>query len=259
MDFWPLVFSNVCFLAAFAHTMFALGAGRHRSSRGNLGLMLAGFALQFWYLWQRGAATGRCPLATPGDLLVFLAWATVLLYLLIGPPYRLSLLGAFTAPLVVVLQTVALARSPTAPPPKGMANAWVEWHAATTIVAYGAFALAGVAGAMLLAQEWQLKRHALRPLFFHLPALADLAGAIRRLLLAGFALLTAGLAAGFVAGQPGLKTGLGTLVWAVYAAILVRGRRGRASGRATALMAVIGCAIALASLLGIGWALGGRP
>ena len=80
-------------------------------------------------------------------------------------------------------------------------NAWLELHAAISIVAYGAFALAGVAGVMYLAQERQLKTHHLHSIFYHLPPIRDLAVANSRLVYTGFALLTVGLFAGFAMGN----------------------------------------------------------
>src|SRR5947207_6798288 len=42
------------------------------------------------------------------EVFVFLAWSVALIYMLVGPAYRLSLMGAFTAPLVLILQGLAL-------------------------------------------------------------------------------------------------------------------------------------------------------
>jgi len=67
-------------------------------------------------------------------------------------------------------------------------NGWLELHAAISMVAYGAFALAGVAGVMYLAQERQLKTHHIRSIFYHMPPIRDLAVANGRLILTGFAL-----------------------------------------------------------------------
>ena len=81
-------------------------------------------------------------------------------------------------------------------------NAWLEFHASMSIVAYGAFALACIAGLMYLLQERQLKRRQLHSVFHHLPPLTDLFAAITRLLWLGFVLYTAGLVSGFFTGEP---------------------------------------------------------
>ena len=160
---------------------------------------MAGFVLQTAFLSIRGHAVGRCPLTNLFEVLIFLAWSVALIYLLVGPAYRLSLMGAFTAPLVFLIQAFALIapidiRHPTKLP----ANSWLEFHASMSIVAYGAFALACIAGAMYLLQERQLKTHQIHSIFYHLPPLSDLFAAITRLLWWGFALYTLGLVSGFL-------------------------------------------------------------
>ena len=122
------------------------------------------------------------------EVFIFLAWSVALIYLLIGPTYRLSLMGAFTAPLVFASQTFALL-APIDVPHRGVdspSNPWLEFHASISMMAYGAFALACVAGLMYLVQERQLKTHQLHSIFYHLPPLTDLFAAITRLLWLGF-------------------------------------------------------------------------
>src|SRR4030095_9721478 len=197
MDRLLLVLSTFCFLFGFAYTMHSLGARVYRHSRMNFFSIVAGFILQTAFLYQRGHAIGRCPLTNLFEVLIFLSWSMVLLYLLIGPTYRLSLLGAFTSPVVFLFQTGALLTTSldTATRVKPPPNPWLELHAAVSVVAYGAFALAGVAGVMYLLQERQLKTHHIHSIFSHLPPLHDLAVANRRLVFAGFGLLTVGLLA----------------------------------------------------------------
>ena len=90
-------------------------------------------------------------------------------YLIVGNTYRLSPLGLLTAPLVGALQIFALvagldrAGSHT---PRDAVNPWLETHAAFSMLAFGAFALAGVAGGMYLWQERQLKSHRVHAIFF---------------------------------------------------------------------------------------------
>src|SRR5438105_9228497 len=123
--------------------------------------------------------------------------------MLVGPAYRLSLMGAFTAPLVVLLQGFALiAPIDIRHPVKLPANPWLEFHASISIIAYGAFALACIAGVMYLVQERQLKTRQLHSIFYHLPPLTDLFAAITRLLWLGFWLYTLGMVSGsFTSGR----------------------------------------------------------
>src|SRR5712675_823995 len=71
-------------------------------------LVLVGFLSQTTFLYLRGQNLQRCPLTNSFETTVFIAWAAVLFYLLIGPAYRVSFLGAFTAPLAFALVLIAL-------------------------------------------------------------------------------------------------------------------------------------------------------
>src|SRR5258708_5238041 len=150
MDRLLLIASTFCFLFGFAYTMHALGARAYQRSWLNFFAILGGFACQTAFLYVRGAQLGRCPLTNLFEVLIFLSWSMVLFYLLIGPTYRLSLLGVFTSPLVFVFQVLALLLLRDAPAAAKIApNRWLEMHAALSVVAYGAFALACVAGQRL--------------------------------------------------------------------------------------------------------------
>ena len=255
MDRLLLVLSTFCFLFGFAYTMYALGAKAYRHSRMNLVAIAAGFVCQTAFLYVRGKALGRCPLTNLFEVLVFIGWSMVLFYLLIGPAYRLSLLGFFTSPLVFFFQMFALLTPWDAPARLRPApNAWLELHAAVSIVAYGAFALAGVAGVMYLAQERQLKTHNLKSIFYHLPPIRDLATANTRLVLTGLALLTVGLLAGFAMGNAGAhaaKIVWSSAVWLLYALLAGAEWWRRISPRRAALMSVGAFALVLITLSGL--------
>jgi HemX protein len=249
-----LILSTICFLAAVIKTVISLRAGVFLPGRFNLYAIGLGFILQTAFLSIRGHELGRCPLTNLFEVFVFLAWSVALVYMLVGPAYRLSLMGAFTAPLVVLLQGFALLapidiRHPTPAPP----NAWLEFHASMSLLAYGVFALAGIAGIMYLVQERQLKTHQLRSIFYHLPPLTDLFAAITRLLWWGFGLYTVGLVSGFFVGQPlpRVQVLCAFGVWLLYAAIL-HGRHFRwFAPRRVAALCVGGFAAALTLLWGI--------
>jgi ABC-type uncharacterized transport system permease subunit len=251
-----LVSSTICFLLGFAYTMYALGARKLHPSRWNLAVMLTGFALQSGFLHLRGQAVGRCPLTNLFEVLIFLSWAVVLLYFVVGSTYRLSLLGFFTAPLVFLLQMVAQLQ-PAAWQPAIRAQSagfWPELHAAVSLVAYGAFSLGCVAGVMYLVQESLLKHRRVNTFLHNLPPIADLAVAMQRLILAGFALLTLGLVSGFLAGAVRghlMTIGWSVGVWLLYGALLVIRWTHRFSSRRIAWMSVAAFAVVLTTLWGL--------
>ena len=193
MDRYLLIASTICFLAAVVHTALELRRGVFHPMRFNFFAIGLGLTFQTAFLSIRGHQLQGCPITNLFEVFIFLAWSVALIYMLVGAAYRLSLMGAFTAPLVLLLQGFALiAPIDTRHPVNAQVNSWLEFHASISLVAYGAFALACIAGVMYLLQERQLKTHHLHSIFYHLPPLTNLFAAITRLLWWGFALYTVG-------------------------------------------------------------------
>ncbi|HUJ11981.1 MAG TPA: cytochrome c biogenesis protein CcsA [Verrucomicrobiae bacterium] len=209
-----------------------LGGGGPELQRLNYVVMGLGFALHTVFLYLRGRIDGRCPLTNLFETQAFVAWAAVLFFLLIGPSYRISFLGAFTAPLVLAICLTALL-SPIDVVHAGSINRspWIEFHAAIAILAFGAFALAFVTSAMYLFQERQLKTRKLSSSFLLLPSIEQLDVIHFRLLIMGFAMLTVAMIGGAVSyhivghwTEPKIVWAI--VVWVVYGAlVLARGLR----------------------------------
>ena len=254
MDRYLLILATFCFLAAVVHTATELRGGTFRPARFNFVAIAIGFVLQSAFLYVRGHSVGRCPLTNLFEVLIFLAWSVALIYMLVGPAYRLSLMGAFTAPLVVLIQAVALlAPIDVRHPAKMAADPSLEFHASMSMIAYGAFALACIAGVMYLVQERQLKTRQLRSIFYHLPPLSDLFAVMTRLLWWGFALYTVGLASGFFINQPLPRLQIigAICVWLLYAAILHARHLRRLAPKTVATLCIVGFSAALTLLWGI--------
>ncbi|MBM3859989.1 MAG: hypothetical protein FJ395_10105 [Verrucomicrobia bacterium] len=256
--FW---FALACYAGASALTARRLQRGSPEGTlhHASLGLMVAAFALQTLAMLWRGQHLGRCPLTNLFEVQVFIAWSAVLFYLLIGSSYRVSFLGAFSAPLVAVVLAMALLAPidvPARTPDKH--SAWVEFHAAIGILACGALALASVVGAMYLVQERQLKSRRPGRLLFLLPAVDQLDVIGFRLLLVGFVLLTVGMAGGVVSQRivepwPWPKTVWAVVVWCWYALLLGGRAMNWWRGRKAACGAVAGFVFTLASYWGATW------
>ena len=242
MDRWFLIAATA--LAAAGGITGMLSVHQGTRSRWTVIWMIAAFAAQLGFLYVRGQARGACPLEGIGEIMAFLAWSLTLFYLAVGPTYRLSLLGVFTAPLVTIIQMLALLpgvwdshpiRIPATDP-------WRETHAAMSVLSYGALALAAVAGVMFLVLDRQLKDHHLQSgLFRNLPPVRELLKSMVRLLWIGVILLSVGVVAGFMmprqSGNPHLIAASG--VWIGYAVLLgIRQVRGL-TGRRLAVVAVL--------------------
>ena len=249
-----VVASTFCYLFGFTYTIYAFRTGSYRPSRYNFAAVLSGFLFQTAFLAMRGHALKHCPITNLFEVFMFLCWSVGLLYLITGSAYRLSLMGAFTSPLVFILQVFALLALADPDPVLRVRirpNPWLELHAALSVIAYGAFGVAAVAGTMYLAQERQLKTRQLKKIFFQMPPIADLAVALNRLLLTGFVLLTVGLLAGFVVGAPALKVAWGVGVWLVYGGILGAERLKKVTPRHVAILSIAAFTLALMTLWGL--------
>ncbi len=242
MDRWFLITSTL--LAAAAGLWGMISVHRGNRSRWTMAWMVGAFACQVGFLAVRGQLRGACPLMDRGEILAFLAWSLTLFYLLIGPAYRISLLGVFTAPVVVLFQGIALVPGILASNPVRIAgtSAWHETHSATSVLGYGALALAAVAGVMFLVLDRQLKEQHLKSgLFKNLPPVRELLISLERLLWLGGALLTIGIAAGFLMPRNQAVWGhfiAAIAVWVGYAVLLAVKKTRGLTGRRLSLSAV---------------------
>lgn len=238
-----LLASTLAFIAALVQALLALKSGVWRKGTAQLLLMALGFGLQTTFLYVRGEEVGQCPMKSLPDILVFIGWSIVLLYFLVGSGFRLSLQGLFTAPLVTVMNVMALLKGFGPYPPRGKITALGELHIALALIAYAAFALACITGVMYLIQERMLKRHHIGGLFYQLPPIQGLAHAIQRLVRLGLFLLSGALGISFFLHLPMEKTGhvlAAWVVWALYAVTAFLMWRHFTSPRRTAWLAVIG-------------------
>jgi ABC-type uncharacterized transport system permease subunit len=235
-------------LAAIAGGCGLQALRRGRRSRAVVIWLAAALLFQFGFLSVRGELRGACPLGDPGEVLAFLAWSLVLFYLMIGSAYRWSPMGIFTAPLVVVIQGVALLPGMLEAEPARLegGSAWSEAHAAISVLSYGALALAAVIGVMFLVLDRQLKEHHLQSGWFRvLPPVRTLLVAMVRLLRVGVLLLTVGIGCGVMAALSGIEGPKGApdrwrwCAWAAYLAILLVQHFRGIGGRRLAILAVL--------------------
>ena len=201
MDRLYLGLATLFFAGGFIYALTCLRAGIYRHSTLNFTAMLAGLVFQTLFLYERGQVHGRCPVTNLVEILVFVAWSMVLIYLVVGRTYRLSLMGVFTSPMVFVACVMALV-SPldlesaiAASQEKGRVDSWSEFTHGISLLANGAFGMSFIAGLMFLIQERQVRKGNLKTLFYNLPPMQNLCSAVLRLLVVGTILLSAGIAA----------------------------------------------------------------
>ncbi len=227
MDRLYLGLATLFFSGGFIYALTCLRAGKYRHSTWNLLAIVSGVICQTFFLYERGQVHGRCPVTNVIEILVFVSWSMVLIYLVVGRTYRLSLMGVFTSPMVFISCVLALVfpldyeSAITVAEAKGRADAWVEFHVGISLLAYGAFGMSFIAGMMFLIQERQVKRANLKTLFYNLPPMHNLCSALLKLLMVGMILLTAGIASAHVISASGNQHPIWPLylIWLVYAVL----------------------------------------
>jgi ABC-type uncharacterized transport system permease subunit len=240
-----------CALALYGvsavHSVFAWRSGFRRDDRVNYGLLACAFLLHTTAMFQRGFRFDRCPVNNLYEASVFISWTIVTSYLVIGLVPRLRFLGAFAAPILLGISVFALMPGLDEHGSKpDFGHGMASLHAALSLLSYGAFGLASIVGLMYLHQERDLKFHKMRAMFAFLPSIQRLDSVMGRLMLAGFVLLTAGLAAGSVwlrqtVGsfyRADLKIYWSIFVWALYLGLLLLRWRFAQTGRRFALGAI---------------------
>jgi ABC-type uncharacterized transport system permease subunit len=217
------------YLAGFLLGSAALLRERRHSRIRMYALIAIGFLVQTFGLFLRGRAVHGCPIGNTFELFQFTAWSATSLYLIIGPTFRLSLLGYFTSCLAATLTLLSLA-NPAWDSIRRVnlfgGNPWIEFHAALALFSYGVFGLLALTSIMYLLQVFSLKRHRLRGLFSFLPSIVDLDLINYRLLGAGVVMMSAAIAVGYVyfshdrASVPPIKMIITGAVWLAYSTTL---------------------------------------
>ncbi|HET7534873.1 MAG TPA: cytochrome c biogenesis protein CcsA [Candidatus Didemnitutus sp.] len=204
-------------------------------------LLAGGFLFQMVGLYVRGAAVGGCPLGNKFEIVQFVAWSAMVLYFVVGPAFRVSLLGLFTAGYAASLAVLSL----LVPPWDAVRgakifgnNPWIELHAALAVFSYGVFGILALTSLMHLLQNWSLKHKRVSNLFWFLPSMVQLNQINFRLLLAGVCLLTFSLGVGAMwwvrdtASVDAPKLAVTVAVWfAFLVALVLRGSRRLVSTR----------------------------
>ena len=231
------------------YSLFLWRKGFRQDNRVNYLLLLSAFGLHTTAMVKRGFSLNHCPVTNLHEATTFAAWTIVAMYPAVGLWSRLRFLGAFASPVLFGIGVFALMPSLDAghSPSVEAASVWTSLHAALMSLAYGAFGLSSVAALMYLTQEHNLKFHKLQAIFSLLPPIQRLEALVGRLLLAGFLLLTIGLAIGAYdlarigdsqsyRGDP--KIVWSALVWLIYLGLLIMRWKFAQRGRRFALGAI---------------------
>lgn len=220
-------------------------------------LLTGGFLIQTLGLNLRGAEIKACPLGNSFEIAQFISWSLVLLFFIIGPVFKLRLLGFFTAGLAALLSGGALLVPQWDQPyPPGIfgGNPWIELHAALAIFSYGVFAILALVSFMFLIQQHGLKKKQFKGVYQYLPSVQQLDLMAKRLLLTGVMVLTAALVFGAVFWinnlelVPVFKLTATCLIWFGYTVVVILRIQKKLVTRRHAIATIILFLLAMASL-----------
>lgn len=253
-----LWFASALYFAGFV--LGTIGVLRdQRLSRASVYVTIAlGFLVQTFGMYLRGLAVHGCPIGNTFEIFQFTAWSATALYLVIGPTFRLSLLGYFACCLSAALTLVSL----SVPSWDAVlrvnlfgGSPWIEFHAALALFSYGVFGLLGLTSTMYLLQFYSLKNRNLRGFFAFLPSIVDLDHISYRLLTFGVVLMTASLLVGsrywlmHSARVEPVKMISTVVVWFAYATALTLRWRGVLIAKRLAIVCI---SLFVAALLSLG-------
>ena len=139
--------------------------------------LLFGFVLQSIALYMRALVIHACPLGNTFEILQFIIWSLVLLFLLIRPVIKIKALGLFIIFITSLISAISLL-IPSLDNPYihtiEESNPFIELHASLAIFSYAIYMLLAIVSSMLLIQQWGLKKQRFQGLFRHLPAVQKL-------------------------------------------------------------------------------------
>lgn len=243
------------------YSLFLWRKGFRRDDHVNYIILLLGFCAHSAAMFLRGFRFDRCPVSNLFEATMFAMWTIVAVYMVVGLWSKLRFLGAFASPVLLGVGVFALMPSLDGPrvARSNLPAAWTSIHAAVMALSYGAFGLSSVAAAMFLTQERSLKFHKRQAIFSLLPPIQRLEAVVGRLLVAGFVLLSIGLATGaydmtrlqdpeHYRGDP--KIIWSAVVWFIYLGLILMRWKFAQGGRRFALGAIGSFAFVLLTFWG---------
>ena len=217
----------------------------------------ASIALHTAALVLRGIEAGRLPMTNQYEFATCFAWALCLVGLIFIRKYRFPVLGVFAMPVVFLIMGYAAMQSRDIKPlMPALQSGWLAFHVSTAIIAYGAFGVSAVLGAIFLMRG-RMKENGF--LDQHIPGenKLDLIG--YRSVCLGLLFLTLTIITGAIWAERAWgsywswdpKETWSLVTWIIYAVYLhLRLRRGW-KGKAAAVFAVIGFVCVIFTYIGV--------
>ncbi len=268
MGTMALLFSITTLIYLVASILYLVAMISKRPRAGQIGrwVLVVGIILHASHFAVRHSTAGGTPVTSLHESLSFFAWCLVLLFLLLDLRFRLSVMGAFVAPLAFVVMIFSACSPDVVIELNPVLKSWLfPVHITLAFLGNAAFALSFGAGVMYLIQYRMLKSKRFTRVYQLLPSLDILDKVNYTCLSIGFPLMTLGI----ISGAFWANTAWGTywrwdpketwalITWGLYAAQL----HGRLTigwrGRKAAIFSIIAFIFLLFTFLGVNLLLGG--
>ena len=247
----------VLYFAAMVCYFAFIGVKKEGVAKVAVLLQLAGLALHTAALVCRGIGAGRLPLTNRYEFATSFAWGLCLVSLVFILRFKFPVLGAFAAPvMVLVIGYAAMQSKEVRELMPALRSNWLIFHVSTVIIAYGAFGVSFVLGIIFLIRDAISGKGFLDS---HIPDREKLDMIGYRSVSLGMLFLTFTIITGAIWAEQAWgsywswdpKETWSLVTWIVYAAYLhLRIRRGW-QGRAAAVFAVVGFVCVLFTYLGV--------
>jgi ABC-type uncharacterized transport system permease subunit len=243
-----LLLTLVCYAVGALHALLFAVFRRNVLTTVSLTATVLGFAFHTAALSQRWTEAGHFPALGLRDGTSFLAWAIVLVFLLVYVTTHVDAAGLFAYPFSFALVFVANLTPPAERADATLSTLYLPIHLFLAVFGYGALFAAFTMGVLYLFQERELLSRSPRRFYYLIPSLerSDTIGG--RSVVGGFGFLTLAIVTGllwnqslhgrFWTGDP--KEWAAVVAWAIYVAILVARWRGGWGGRRAAWLAIAG-------------------
>ncbi|MHB1458180.1 MAG: c-type cytochrome biogenesis protein CcsB [Armatimonadota bacterium] len=241
LNYMIMVATLVAYMVAAVMYMWALLGERRFAYRVAHILSILGIVVQGIGMVIEAITVHRMPFDNSSRSLMFVAWALMLIFVLIERKYKITGLGWFASLIAAIAVASAwmLPGNVSSSIPTALQNRWSAIHIASCLIAYSCLVLAFGAALTYLFQEGMLKAKRINMFQRHIPSL-DAADKISyRMVALGFPMLTLGVITGSLWAQSAWgsywswdpKETWSFATWLIYAVYLhvrvISGRRGR--------------------------------
>jgi ABC-type uncharacterized transport system permease subunit len=246
-----LLVTLLCYAVGALHVLLFSVLRRATLTTVSVTATLLGFAFHTAALAQRWTEAGHFPALGLHDGASFLAWAIVLVFVLVYVTTRVDAAGLFAYPFTFALVFIANLTPAADRADPTLESLYLPIHLFLAVFGYGALFAAFTMGVLYLFQEREILTRSPRRFYYLIPSLerSDTIGS--RAVIGGFGFLTLAMATGFLwnhtlhgrywTGDPKEWASLGA--WVLYVVILVARWRGGWGGRRAAWLAIAGFAM----------------